>query len=494
MGTRPAKSRPRVRRRKAMQVTEPLVLDHRSAEAHRVCRVYVVPRLTGGQQRDVVSWCGSRHYLHLQRARAAATLVEKIPAGYQLCFNCECIALQQGLPATPPPESLLKLPAVYRGAIQAPDLPIPVKFWFAMADTSPSVLALLRTFPKRPGLTTYTKDTQKIKLLGQYLSLRRFAPTLTFERFLDVFAETVEEDSPDKIIAISLPRRAKKKGDPEDFQQWAAKDTVKLVAAYLDIARLYAATGQEFSLPLASFLQDKGVIAAFFRGDFEEKQAQSETVAKALPVAPQPEPPEIVKQTAPTGPAAVTLEVVSGKNATTPGDRCTYLLATGRQMRGVLSRVLPEAPDNIARGVFKDDTGEKITGVPLASLYVCHDPLPLPPCDSEGAPLAEILTTTMTIGAAEYSRIEASLSLDMPVGNVSMGKNCWEYSHMYKDGAVAYVRVVNSETGPYVDAVLVDPSQRVFAVEPRKSIEGDYTFSTPDGYYKLIVAGKQFVT
>ena len=331
----------------------------------------------------------------------------------------------------------------------------------------PTIQTMLREFAKRPGCDRYKTDSERIKLLGQYLWLRQLTPSLSFDLFLQLFEPLADFDAenakhPDDAIKAYLPRSAKAAGEAE---KWAAAEVVDFVSLYVDMIRAAEVTQTPVPLTFQKFLQDQDIRAAVKRGEFKEpaapktkgkKQKKSETVATTPTEASQ---------------------------------RCIYTAVGGRQYRGHVQELwADEAGHRYAN--FLADNGELFQGVGVGSLETTTAAEPLPPTDpTTDAPLATAAEHTLTLDPAERDNVMALLAGSEPRVDCPLGDSIHDIIHDFGE-YFACLGITNGETGPYVDPYFVrkDRAETVCELEPRKNLAGLYTFTADGTVYTLKVA------
>lgn len=346
------------------------------------------------------------------------------------------------------------------------------------AAENPSIQQLIRNFSKGATCERYSADSEKIKLLQDYLWIRQLTPNLPFELFLELYAPVADFDDvnlkhPADAIKFRLPRTAKAAGELK-LHHWSAKEVVDYVALYVDIIREAEATSSPLAMTFNEFLTSTVMIDGFLAGNFKE--------------APQPRSPSAPK----TGTRAA-----KGDHAVLPsaaGQRVIYTTASGRQYRGVLTNYWQDAQSSNVFADFRADSGEDFKGIGIVAFAICGDPPPNAPQTVTGDGLAELDRGKLTIVKAQYPSVVQALSLPVALGTVAIGDNIYSFNHQFRTGHVAVIDVVNGETGPYVDARLcLNSADNVLAEinPPRKNIEGIYIFELPEGTFNLEIVGNQ---
>lgn len=334
-----------------------------------------------------------------------------------------------------------------------------------------TIIELIKQFGKQPGCERYTADGERIKMLSDYLWCRQLTPGLTFEVYLQRFQPLADFDPlnrkhPEDAIHYFCPRAAKQATD-QGMPQWNAKEVVDFVALYVDMIREAEATGQEPPMTLQQFLEQ--MAGPYKQGAFAQP---------AEPAAPRE--PKAKKTKAPKGDAipAAPVELAVGQ-------RVVYTMAgTGRQIRGTLARLFEEGEPLRQYADVTADDGEAFNGVNRAHVVPSADP-PARTVD----PRAVKETQKLWIPKAQGPQVLSALAMDKPIGNVDLGGVIYPFMQGYSDGRAASINIVNGQTGPYVDAQLLDQqSDEVLAdCAPRKNIVGEYTFPTDAGVYVLNV-------
>ncbi len=308
---------------------------------------------------------------------------------------------------------------------------------------SKPVETLLNEFASRTGCRRYTKAAAKLELLCDYLWTRQFAPSLSFDAFLDRYAAVADYDGenckhPTHAVERYCPTRAVDAA-ARGLPQWSQNERIGILALYIEALRLADAENRPLDVPLANFLADIG----------PDYKAGKFSAAASAPVASEP-------------PVATSLS---------DGARVIYEKAPGgRQYRGRLLRTYEENGSSYAD--FQSDAGEIFRGVALARLSACADPPPVLPEASDRV----CYQVPPDTAAAMCRRLYQASSAESEDISVSIPMR----------GAEAHISVCRSSSGPYVDAYLVcnDQTQTTIDLPPRNHIEGDYWFVLPDGTAK----------
>lgn len=339
-----------------------------------------------------------------------------------------------------------------------------------------TIQQLLRDFSKKPGCERYSADSDKIKLLEDYLWIRQLTPNLPFELFLSLYEPVADYDDqnlkrPADAIKAQLPR-TKKVAEERGLHHWAAKEVVDYVALFVDMIREAETTQTPIPIAFNAFLTSAGMIEQFLAGAFKEAPQPRATTSKAPGVAK-------VKTSEKVRPSAV-------------GQRVIYTVTGGRQHRGTLTSYWLDEHSGHYYADFQADDGEEFKGVGVGNMEICADNKPNPPQTLEGDTLPEIDCGHLKIPKAQYPSVLQALALSVPVGTVAIGDNVSRFTHQFKSGHTAVIDVVNGEAGPFVDARLcLNTPDNVIAEcnPPRKNIDGMYTFETPEGVFTLQVSG-----
>lgn len=346
------------------------------------------------------------------------------------------------------------------------------------APANTTIQQLLRNFSKLPTGERYSADSEKVKLLEDYLWIRQLTPSLPFETFLSLYAPIADFDEenlkhPVDAIKHYLPR-AKKVADDRQLHHWAAKEVVDFVALYVDMIREAETKSTPLPMTFNEFLQSAPLISMFLAGDFKEPSA---------PKAPStPRTPRAAKGNEQVRPSGV-------------GQRVIYTATSGRQHRGELTAYWQDPQSSNVFADFRSDAGEDFKGIGINSFEVCSDPPPNVPQTISGDALPELAHGKLIIVKAQYPSVVQALALSVPLGTVALGEVIYGFNHQFSTGHVAVIEVVNGNSGgPYVDARLcLNTPDNVLAEinPPRKSIEGIYIFETPAGTFNLEVVGNQ---
>ena len=354
-----------------------------------------------------------------------------------------------------------------------------------VAETPPLTYVLLREFEKQPGCEAYTADGERIKLLSLYVWLRNLAPGLTFETFLQRFSGVADHTPenrkhPDDALRFHCPR-AKAAAEELKKQQWSAKQVVDMMVLYVDVCREAERTNVE-PIPLDDFLA--ACAEPFLTGEIPppergatrgptSRKAAAGGAAAAAPAAADPA----------TG-------LVPNRNPLRPtaaGQRVIYERPTenSRQIKGVVDAIKTEGDRQYVD--FRADSGDLYEGCNILHFVVCAEPPPPRPEARE--------TTKLWIGKAQYPGVKDALALTLPMGNVALSDTINQWTQAFPCGLLAEISLVNGETGPYVDAVLVDQNNQtqhvVSELPPRRVLLGDYYFESPHGRLHLEVCARQ---
>ena len=345
-----------------------------------------------------------------------------------------------------------------------------------------TVVTLLKGFAKQPGCEAYAGDSHKIKLITAFLWLRQLTPSLLFEKFLELFAPLANYDEenrkhPEDALAHHCPRSAKI-ATQRNVPQWSAKECVEFASLYIDMVREAEATGSPVPMTFDVFL---GALSAQFRnGDFNVPE----------PAAPTPPAGATKKKSAAAAPTHVAIRPSSA------GQRVIYTIpeTNGRQVRGVAEAVYQEGPNTFV--TVKSDEGELFEGVGLDHCHVVTDPLPPSPpvVHATGQPTITGGEKTLLIPKSQYGSVKAALAMNVAMGNVALGDAIYPYAVTFENGYDAVIEVVNGESGPFVDARLLDPKHDdriVYDLPPRKNIDGTYQFVDGDKTYTVEVRGRE---
>ncbi len=361
---------------------------------------------------------------------------------------------------------------------QVPTQPaqVPTQQATPVDDSAPTIQQLLREFAKLPECDRYSGDAEKVKLLTEYLWLRQLTPGLSFETFLTLYAAVANFDEtnlkhPADSIRYHLPR-TQKAATERGIHHWAAKEVVDYVALYVDVIREAEKANSPIPLTLNQFLTSAPMIQQFLAGAFKE-------------VAPP-------KSQTPKQPRAAKSETVERPSAV--GQRVIYTTTSNRQYRGVLTAYWVDPGTSNAFADFRTDAGEDFKGIGIDRFTLCTDPKPNAPQTVAGSPLPEISTGKLLIPKAQYPSVVQVLGLPVACGTVAIGDVIYPFHYQYPTGHVAVVNVVNGANGPYVDACLCFQTPENIVAEinqPRKNIDGLYTFETPDGTFNLEITGNQ---
>lgn len=348
-------------------------------------------------------------------------------------------------------------------------------------ETPELTYALLRDFEKQEGCDRYSADSQKIKLISDYAWVRRLTPDLTFEQFLERYQAVADFDAenrkhPDDSLKYHCPR-AKSQADKAGKLQWSASEVVDLLVLYVDACRLADQFNME-PLSLEEFLAPNA--DAFKEGKLAPpEKPTSRSSGKKKQRAGQP---------APADPVTGLVDTNNPLRPSAPGQRVIYAHPTqnDRQIKGVAENIIQEGDRRYVD--FRADSGELIQGANILHFVVCDEKPPQMPDPVERKKL--------WIPKTQMHGVQQALALTTAMGNVPLGEAMYSWEERMDCGLVVDICIVNGETGPYVDATLVDESkpenEQVIADEPpRKSVLGEYTFESPHGCLCVEVCSRQ---
>lgn len=332
---------------------------------------------------------------------------------------------------------------------------------------------MMKQFGKQPGCERYATDGARLKMLVDYLWCRQLAPGLPFETFLQRFAPLACFDElnrlhPEDAMHYFCPR-SKKQAEEQGMPQWAANEVVEFTALYVDMIREAEAQGIEPPLTYAQFLEQLG--PAYRSGQ--------------LTPPPEPAQARVPAETKPKRTKAAAGDAIPAPPVVLAvGTRGVYTIAGKRQVRGQVTNITEMEGRPYAD--FLADDGENFHGVNMAHIA------PVEP----GTPPAKTVDPRLIkerqklwIPKAQTPQVLSMLALEQPAGNVEVGAVLYPFMQGYTDGKAASLNVVNGQTGPYVDAQLVNQATDEVLADcpPRKNICGEYTFMTDEGAYVLEV-------
>lgn len=331
----------------------------------------------------------------------------------------------------------------------------------------PTVLSQLKEFSKKPGCEDYKNDSARIDLLILYIWVRQITG-VGFQAFLDNFVSLADfsEDNrkhPEHVLAYHCPRNAKV-ATSRSVTQWTAKEVADFSALYIEYLRGCEANGT----PAQSFDVFLGTnAAAYLAGSLKHPDMPAEPGKKGTKGS--------FSQTAAVRP-------------TTAGQRVIYTMGNGRQLRGLTEGSIVLSGDKQYIDV-KADGGELFQSVTIDHLVLIDAPAVQLPPDANGHAKGVLEEQTLWIPKAAVFNVRQALGLPMAMGNVGLGDVIYPYSHGFGGNFEAAIEIVNGETGPYVDARLVQTvgGEDVCSLPPRKNIEGDYPFEIPEGVLLLHV-------
>ena len=323
------------------------------------------------------------------------------------------------------------------------------------------VAELLNEFTTQPGCEQYTTPTAAISLLTDYLWVLRFAPTTTFESYLETTAAAGNAVHPLDVLKQHCPRVAKV-ATAAGKEQWTAKECAGVLEFYVDVLREPGAQDlANTTLTLNDFLTSEA--APFKAGAYAEPEVPKPAKAKAKIAAP----------------------VAVDARLSAVGQRVIYTVgATSQQLRGHIVRA--NTMDDRTYLDFESDAGALYAGCSVQNFEVCDDPAPeasTKPCQ----------TATLTLPASTYSQCIGRLDSAVP------GCDTFHMtSTVFEDGYTADVDICECARGAYVDARLYAPAlddgtlaedaRPVAELPPRYTLLGEYLFETPDCDYRLVVA------
>lgn len=351
----------------------------------------------------------------------------------------------------------------------------------AAAGAAPT-LQLLRDFAMQNGCDEYTKDGKRIKLLCDYIWLRRMAPELAFETFLERYAPVADYNDdnrkhPEDAIKFHCPR-AKSVADKLGKPQWNANETVDMLVLYVDMCRAAEAAGVSVPMELDAYLEMDA--QGYREGSVQPPARPAARRATRVTRSADPTPADPVTGLPSSG--------VPMRPATV-GQRVIYASAVegGRQIKGVVEAFTEH--DGRGYVTFKSDEGELIADANINHFTVCDEPVP-----SRSPPLE---TKRLWIAKSSWPSVQQALALPQAMANVPLGDAIHRWEVKFDRGYTADLAVVNGKQGPYVDAVLFPPESRAKpappAVEapPRRSLLGEWRFSTVDGDFLLEVKARE---
>lgn len=345
---------------------------------------------------------------------------------------------------------------------------------------------LLKQFEKQQGCDRYSADTQRIKLLSDYIWLRRLAPNLTFEEFLTRYTPVADFDDenlkhPDDAIKMRCPR-SKSQAEKLKVSQWSATEVVDMLVLYVDMCREADAAAIDVPIELEEFLRLDG--PRYKEGQIAgpDKPAAVRGPGRRSGQSQEPTPADPTTGIPPSG---------NPLRPTQAGQRVIYAMPSqgGRQIKGVTVDIHTEGDRSYCD--FQSDDGEVVQGANICHFTLCDEAPPSPPQLAE--PKQKVW-----IPKSQYPQVVGALGLNTRLGNVELDEAIYQWSAQFACGMIADITVVNGQNGPYVDACLVDPSkpenaQVVVELPPRSEVLGDYRFPLPDdaGTLELEVSARQ---
>jgi hypothetical protein len=341
------------------------------------------------------------------------------------------------------------------------------------------VLGLLQTFAASPHCDKYSTDSKKIDLILTYLWLRQLTEGLTFEVFLAKFAAVADFDEqnrkyPEDALKHNCPR-SKKLAEAAGVPQWSAKQCTEILSVYVDLVREAEQQNVEVPMTLDEYLAMDGpnYQAGTVAVDRPVKKArQSSSRASNAPSSADPTTGLTSTNTAqrPTGPDQRIIYEVPGQG--------------GRQIKGTTNLVnaAPHGDEQRWYVSFETDEGEVFSEVNILHCTLLDEAVPPKRADV-------VETKTIWVPKAQYPQIVQALALETAMGNVEATALIYPFSAQFDCGLSVDVGVINSETGPYVEAQLFNPANDdlIETLPPRQNIVGEYRFETTDHGVLVVV-------
>lgn len=325
---------------------------------------------------------------------------------------------------------------------------------------------LLKEFSKKQGCEEYRKKAKQLDLLSLYLFLRQLTTHLSFELFLDLFANFADSNKENlKIPADAINRllpRTKKAAEETGLRHWSADKAVDYVSLYVDMVREAEASGTPVPMEFNAFLSNEKLIEMFDAGAFDQAAAEKPKEKK------KSKQKEIVR----VRPSKV-------------GDRVLHTQDNGRQFRGVVLTIWGDVPNQYLN--VRADSGEELTGISVNTCEVITDPLPHIPDSATGEQLPLLGEGVLRLSSRDLQLVHEAVSLPVAMGTVPLNEEIYRYV-VPVAGYNVLVLVKNADTGPYVTAVAEDQQGGLHGwVQPRKNIQGMYQLFLSDGYLSVEV-------
>lgn len=342
----------------------------------------------------------------------------------------------------------------------------------------PSILSILREFATRENCERFSADSAKIILLQLYFLCRLLVPKLSFEEFLTRFQLLADYDDtnlkmPADAIAYHLPR-SKKEAETRGCEQWAAKEVVGFLTLFVDAIRAAEQQGAPDPCTLLEFLKREDIRQAFRSGAFDEPTVKQPRASRAA----------TKKDAGPTQAIAGALPTV--------GARVLYTAMTGRQQRGHVTAISAGPSNQLA--TFVTDVGEQFDDVPLALLSLCSDPVANTTVNAVGDELPLLCHEAITLTPVELQQAKDTLAISTMLAQHEPGGQLAAWTVQDPTHGFGTVAITNAENGPVVDAYWYLPGAQsgddaIWVLgEPRKNIQGTYTFQLPAGRIVVTVA------
>jgi hypothetical protein len=344
--------------------------------------------------------------------------------------------------------------------------------------------ALLKAFEKQPGCDAYSSDSNRIRLLSEYIWLRRLAPELTFEAFLQRYESVADFDDenckhPDAALKRYCPR-SRAAADKANLPQWSANEVVDILVLYVDMCREADAQNIEVPMNLAEYLAMDG--EPYKRG--EVTKPERPTAARGP--AHRQTRGVIRREPAPADPNTGLVPTNNPLRPTQAQQRVIYEhpVQRGRQIKGVVERIITEGDHTYVD--FVSDEGERTEACSIKNFVVCDEVPPAPP--------AALERKKIWVLQNQWPGVQQALRMQQPMANVDLGSPIYQFSDSFSNGSVAHVVIRNGETGPYVDPSLGNPDEPdaiLVELPPRSELLGEYRFQTPEGVLLLEIAKRK---
>ncbi len=163
------------------------------------------------------------------------------------------------------------------------------------------------------------------------------------------------------------------------------------------------------------------------------------------------------------------------------GGLCIYTKPNSQQLRATVLAIHND-PSGRVYADIREFNGGDYQGVAITSLQpTTPEAVGLTPDSLR--PVTPYATTKLWLAQSKYTLIAQALSLKVAMGQVQVGETIYQNSVTFPDQTLCCVDVVNGQSGPYVDAYLLNPAtgESLGEVPPRDTILGTFDLRHPGG-------------